>query len=77
MSAMSKSQKVMMKDFHTKFFALQEKYWNPDETEDYWDHVTEDAMNLLTEFHSSDNSLNHFLSNLIADFLNSREEIVV
>lgn len=75
MASMTKAQKVMMNDFNQKFFALQERYWNPDDNDAYWDQLTDEAMDLLEQFHSSDIALNSYLSNIVADFLNSREEV--
>ena len=74
MSAMTKAQRLVVKDFEGKFFKLLEKYWNPVDSDTYWDKLTDDAMALIAEFQSSDRALNNFLSNVVASFLNSREE---
>ena len=74
MPAMTKAQRLVMKDFGEKFSELLEKYWNPIDSDDYWDNLTGDAMDLIAEFQSSDKVLNNFLSNMVASFLNSREE---
>lgn len=75
-SKMTASQKIMMQEFNQKFFALQEKYWNPNDSESYWDGLTEDAMRLIAEFQSQNEALNSFLSNSVVVFLNSREEML-
>ena len=74
MSAMTKAQRLVVKDFEGKFFNLLEEYWNPVDSDKYWDKLTDDAMNLIAEFQSSDKALNSFLSNVVVSFLNSREE---
>jgi RNAse (barnase) inhibitor barstar len=74
---MTAAQKTMMREFNQKFFALQEKHWNPVNNDSYWDLLTDDAMSLLSEFQSNDNALNNFLSAVVAAFLNSREEVLV
>lgn len=74
--SMSTSQRVIVRDFQKQFFQLVERYWNPNQSDEYWDSLTEDAMNLLTKFQTKDSSLNTFLSNLVATFLNSREEMM-
>lgn len=77
MSKMTAAQKTMMRDFNNKFFLLQEKHWNPADSDEYWDELTADAMSLLEQFHSSDVSVNNFLSATVAVFLNSREAMIV
>ena len=75
-SKMTASQKIMMQEFNQKFFALQEKYWNPIDSDSYWDNLTEDAMRLIAEFQSQNEALNSFLSNSVVVFLNSREDML-
>lgn len=75
-SKMTASQKIMMQEFNQKFFALQEQYWNPIDSESYWDNLTEDAMRLIAEFQSQNEALNNFLSNAVVVFLNSREDML-
>ena len=75
-SKMTASQKVMMQEFNRKFFALQDKYWNPNDSDIYWDNLTEDAMHLIAEFQSQNEAINNFLSNIVVSFLNSREEMM-
>jgi hypothetical protein len=36
-SNMTAAQKTVMRDFHQKFFELWERYWNPSNTDEYWD----------------------------------------
>lgn len=76
MATMTPAQKTMMRDFNQKFFALMEKYWNPTDSDEYWDALTDDAMKLIEQFQSSDVVLNNFLSTIVATFLNSREELI-
>ena len=76
-SIMSAAQKTMMRDFNQQFFELQVKYWTPIDTDEYWDALTSDAMDLIGHFQSSDSVLNNFLSNIVVAFLNSREEMTV
>jgi hypothetical protein len=75
MTAMTKAQKTMMRDFGQKMFELWEKYWNPIDSDEYWDSLTDDAMKLIGQFQSKDKVLNNFLSNVVVSFLNSREEL--
>lgn len=75
-TSMTTAQKVMMRDFHQQFSRLLEQYWNPNGTDEYWDELTDEAMALLTRFHTSDANLNNFLSNIVAAFLNSREAMI-
>lgn len=76
-STMTASQKIMMRDFHQRFFELMEKYWNPADSDKYWDDLTEDAMKLIGQFQSSNKIQNGFLSNVVVAFLNSREELTL
>ena len=76
-TAMSAAQKVMMRDFDTCFFSLMEKFWNPNNSDQYWDELTEEAMGLLARFHTRDVALNNLFSNMVAAFLNSREDIAI
>jgi hypothetical protein len=76
-TVMSPAQRVMMRDFDKSFFALMEKFWNPDNSDQYWDSLTEDAMNLLARFHTRDMTLNNMFSNMVAAFLNSREDMTI
>jgi hypothetical protein len=74
---MSAAQKVLMQDFDRNFFALMEKFWNSDDSDQYWDALTEEAMSLLAQFHSRDVVLNNLFSNMVAAFLNSREDMLI
>lgn len=76
-TSMTPAQKTMMREFDQRFFELLEKYWNPTDSDDYWDKLTEDAMQLIAQFQSSDVVLNNFLSNIVVAFLNSREELTM
>lgn len=76
MTATTIAQKNMMREFNEKFLALMEKYWTPNNSDVYWDNLTADAMELLEQFQTSDSILNEFLSNIVAAFLNSREDII-
>jgi hypothetical protein len=73
---MTPAQKVMMRDFNTKFFELTEKYWNPSDSDAYWDDLTDDAMALINQFQTSDVKLNHYIQSIVATFLNSREDVL-
>ena len=75
-TSMTAAQKVMMRDFQQQFSRLIETYWNPNTSDEYWDSLTDEAMSLLEKFQTSDTILNGFLSNLVAAFLNSREDII-
>lgn len=74
---MTNAQKTMMRDFEQKLFALWEEYWNPNDSDEYWDGLTEAAMDLINQFQSKDTVMNNFLSNVVVAFLNSREELTV
>lgn len=69
------AQKVIIDDFHVNFTKIVEKYWVPSTDDSYWDAVTDDAMALLTKFHTNDRSINVFFENTVAAFLNSREDL--
>ena len=77
MSVMTNSQKVMMKEFEQNLFKLWETYWNPTDSDDYWDGLTDDAMSLISKFQTKDAVLNNFLSNIVVAFMNSREELMM
>ena len=75
-TAMSPAQKVMMRDFNIQFFALTEKYWNPSDDDAYWDALTDEAMELISKFHTSNTKLNNYIQSIVAAFLNSREDLL-
>lgn len=75
-SKMKPNQKVVMKDFDQQFFNLLEKYWNPNETDEYWDSLTGDAVELIEKFHTKDAVLNNLITTIVMAFLNSREEVL-
>lgn len=77
MSTMTVAQKTMMRDFNQKFFELLEKYWNPMNSDEYWDNLTDDAMDLICQFQTKDAVTNSLISNLVSAFLNSREDAMV
>ena len=74
---MTLAQKTMMRDFNQKFYELCEKYWNPTNSDEYWDRLTDDAMNLICQFQTKDVAVNNLISNFVAAFLNSREDAMV
>jgi hypothetical protein len=73
---MKPNQKVVMKDFDQQFFQLLESYWNPNETDEYWDNLTEDAVSLIERFQTKDLVLNNLITTIVMAFLNSREEVL-
>ena len=73
---MTPAQKTMMREFNQEYFALLEKYWNPNTSDVYWDELTDAAMSLLDRFQTHDRVLSDFISNIVAAFLNSREEML-
>ena len=73
---MNPNQKVIMKDFDQQFFHLLESYWNPNETDEYWDSLTSEAVSLIENFHTKDLVLNNLITNIVMAFLNSREEVL-
>ena len=77
MASMTRSQKVMMREFEQQMFDLWEKHWNPTDSDEYWDELVVDATNLISNFQTKDIALNNFFSNIVATFLNSREELVM
>ena len=74
---MNPAQKVMLRDFNSQFFNLTEKYWNPSDSDAYWDALTDDAMELINKFQTSDIKLNNYIQSIVATFLNSREDMLV
>ena len=73
---MNPAQKVMLRDFNIQFFNLTEKYWNPSDSDAYWDALTDDAMELISKFQTSDVKLNNYIQSIVATFLNSREDML-
>ena len=73
---MNPAQKVMLRDFNLQFFNLTEKYWNPSDSDAYWDALTDDAMELISKFQTSDAKLNNYIQSIVATFLNSREDML-
>ena len=73
---MTPAQRVKMKEFSQRYFDFMEKYWNPNESDEYWDHITDEAMVLVEDFHSKEESLNSLVQNVVMAFLNSRESIL-
>lgn len=73
---MNPAQKVMLRDFNIQFFNLTEKYWNPSDSDAYWDALTDDAMELISKFQTSDAKLNNYIQSIVATFLNSREDML-
>lgn len=73
---MNPAQKVMLRDFNIQFFDLTEKYWNPSDSDAYWDALTDDAMELISKFQTSDAKLNNYIQSIVATFLNSREDML-
>ena len=76
MPKMNIAQKTMMSDFNRRFFELLEKHWNPIESDQYWDCLTDDAMKLVEDFQSSNLATNNFVVNIVSAFMNSREEML-
>ena len=73
---MNPAQKVMLRDFNIQFFNLTEKYWNPSDSDAFWDALTDDAMELISKFQTSDAKLNNYIQSIVATFLNSREDML-
>lgn len=73
---MNPAQKVILRDFNIQFFNLTEKYWNPSDSDAYWDALTDDAMELISKFQTSDVKLNNYIQSIVATFLNSREDML-
>ena len=73
---MKPNQKVIMKDFDRQFFQLLESYWNPNETDEYWDNLTGDAVSLIERFQTKDLVFNNLITTVVMAFLNSREEVL-
>ena len=73
---MNPAQKVMLRDFNIQFFNLTEKYWNPSDSDAYWDALTDDAMELISKSQTSDAKLNNYIQSIVATFLNSREDML-
>jgi len=73
---MTAAQKTMMREFVQDYYALMETYWTPTPSSAYWDRFTDDALKLISKYQTSDATLNGFISNIVAAFLNSREEML-
>ena len=70
------AQKTMMNDFHDQYKSMLEEYWNPNASDEYWDKLTEAAMNLIEQFQTDDTVLNQFMQSIVVAFMNSREEML-
>lgn len=70
---MNKSQKVFMKSFMDGFLKLQEEYYNPEDTDTYWDGLVADAMELISKFKTKDERQNTLCQDMVLAFVKSRE----
>jgi hypothetical protein len=70
---MNKTQKVFMKSFMDDFLRLQEAYYNPKDTDTYWDGLVADAMELIARFKTKDERQNTFCQDMVLAFVKSRE----
>ena len=70
---MNKSQKVFMKSFMDSFLKLQENYYNPADTDTYWDGLVADAMELIANFQTKDERQNNLCQDMVLAFVKSRE----
>ena len=70
---MNKTQKVFLKSFMDDFLKLQEEYYNPKDTDTYWDGLVADAMELIARFKTKDERQNSFCQEMVLAFVKSRE----
>lgn len=70
---MNRTQKVFMKSFMESFLKLQEEYYNPADTDRYWDGLVADAMELIQQFKTKDERQNSFCQEMVLAFVKSRE----
>ena len=75
-TGMPLSQKVMFQEFGDDLMLLMDTYWNPSNSDKYWDDITSDAMAILMKYQTNDKVTTNFLSTIVASFLNSREEML-
>lgn len=71
---MKNNQKVFMREFMDDFLRLQEKYYNPENDDQYWDGLVSDAMDVIESHKTSDARQNKFCQTMILEFVKSREE---
>ena len=70
-----KAKNVMMRDFYADMTKFSEKYWQVSNSESYWDSLTDDATALISKYQTDDMVTNNLITNIVAAFLNSREEM--
>ena len=70
---MNKTQKVFMKSFFESFLKLQEEYYNPEDTDRYWDGLVADAMQLISQYKTKDDRQNALCQDMVLAFVKSRE----
>lgn len=70
---MNKTQKVFMKSFMDDFLKFQENYYNPEDTDTYWDELVAEAMELIARFKTEDERQNILCQDMVLAFVKSRE----
>ena len=70
---MTKTQKVFMKSFMDSFLKLQEAFYNPNDTDLYWDELVAEAMDLISKFKTKDERQNALCQDMVLAFVKSRE----
>lgn len=71
---MNKSQKVFMKSFLESLLKFQEEYYNPEDTDRYWDGLVADAMNLIDQYKTKDERQNSLCQDMVLAFVKTREQ---
>ena len=66
---MNKSQKVFMKSFLESLLKFQEEYYNPEDTDRYWDGLVADAMNLIDQYKTKDERQNSLCQDMVLAFV--------
>lgn len=70
---MTVAQRAFMKSFLSDFMKLQEKYYTPDNSEEYWDNVVSESMSLIEHNKTSDERQNKLCENIVLAFLQTRQ----
>ena len=70
---MTPRQKVFMKNFLNDFLKLQEKFYIPQPTADYWDAICEESMALISRNKTEDERQNQLCEDMVLAFLKTRQ----
>lgn len=70
---MTPRQKVFMKNFMNDFIKLQEQFYIPQSTPEYWDNIYEQSLALIARNKTEDERQNQFCEDMVLAFLKTRQ----